>query len=143
MNPFELHPRLSADTFRLAESGTSVLLLMNNALLPWFILVPKTDQCELHRLDQDLRRRVRDETDRLAAFVEREFQPDKLNIATIGNLVEQLHIHVIARYRTDHCWPAPVWGVPQRRDYAASEVERLRLRTLESLGEGFAPRLGI
>ena len=45
MNPFEVHPRLSADTFRLAESGTSVLLLMNNALLPWFILVPKTDQC--------------------------------------------------------------------------------------------------
>ncbi|MFD2112146.1 HIT domain-containing protein [Thiorhodococcus fuscus] len=143
MNPFELHPRLSADTFLLAESGSSVLLLMNNALLPWFILVPKTDRRELHRLDPDLRRRVRDETDRLAAFVEREFQPDKLNIATIGNLVPQLHIHVIARYRTDHCWPAPVWGAPQRSDYETPEVERLRECALASLGEGFAPRPGI
>ncbi|EXJ14347.1 HIT domain-containing protein [Imhoffiella purpurea] len=135
MIQFELHPRLMADTHVLCESVSTVLLLMDNALLPWFILVPKTDRTELHRLEPGLRRSVRDETDRLAAFVESEFAPDKLNIATIGNLVPQLHIHVIARYRSDPCWPAPVWGRPERRDYEHGQVERLRARVLETMGD--------
>ena len=133
MSEFSLHDRLSADTHPLAESPHSRLLLMNNALLPWFILVPKTRMLELHHLPAPERQAVRDELDRLAAFVEREFTPDKLNIATLGNLVPQLHIHVIARYRGDHAWPGPVWGRSERRDYERTEVERLRDRVARLL----------
>lgn len=129
-----LHPRLAADTLPLAESAHSLLRLMNNALVPWFILVPKTDCRELHHLDPRRRRQVQEEVDAIADLLEREFRPDKLNIASIGNLVPQLHIHVIARCVTDVYWPFPVWGRPERRAYEDAEVERLRALVLERLG---------
>ena len=115
MSDFVLHPRLDADTLHLAESAHSLLRLMNNALVPWFILVPRTQCRELHRLDPETRRRVREEIDAVAELVESEFRPDKLNVACIGNLVPQLHIHVIGRHSADFCWPSPVWGRPERR----------------------------
>ena len=126
MSGFSLHPRLATDTHRLGESPDSLLLLMNNALLPWFILVPKTRELELHRLESGMRQRVRDEMDAVAGFLEAEFRPDKLNIATIGNLVPQLHIHLIGRFRHDFCWPNPAWGRPERQVYEAREVARIR-----------------
>lgn len=134
---FELHTRLAADTHRLGESDHSLLLLMNNALLPWFIQVPKTAERELHRLPEVLRQSVRQETDAVAAFMETQFSPDKLNIATIGNLVPQLHIHIIGRFATDHCWPEPVWGRPERKDYADVELERIRDLVKQDLGARF------
>jgi len=134
MSDFVLHPRLAEDTLPLAESAYSLLRLMNNALVPWFILVPKTSCRELHHLEPERRRGVRDEIDALADFVEREFRPDKLNLATIGNLVPQLHVHVIGRSRDDVCWPFPVWGRPERREYADAEVRRIRALVLERLG---------
>ncbi len=134
---FELHPRLRADTWPLGESPDSLLLLMNNALVPWLILVPKTRVLELHHLESDRRRRIRDETDLVCDFLERELRPDKLNVATIGNLVPQLHIHLICRYRQDVYWPTPVWGHQERRDYQAEEVEQLLARVRGELGEIF------
>lgn len=130
----ELHPRLRADTWALGESANCHLRLMNNALVPWLILVPKTQSRELHHLERDLRQRVREETDLVCAFVERALMPHKLNLATLGNLVPQLHIHVIARYRDDVYWPGPVWGREERRDYQPEEVERLRAQVAEALG---------
>lgn len=136
MSEFRLHDRLSADTHPMAESPHTRLLLMNNALLPWFILVPKAQALELHHLPAQERLAVREELDRLAAFVEQEFAPDKLNIATLGNLVPQLHIHVVARYRSDHAWPGPVWGRQDRQDYQPEEVARLRERVARCLRHG-------
>jgi diadenosine tetraphosphate (Ap4A) HIT family hydrolase len=137
MPDFQLHPRLGADSHRLGESSDSLLLLMNNALVPWFILVPKTPALELHWLDSETRSRIRAEMDAIADFLEQEFRPDKLNIATLGNLVPQLHIHLIGRFQGDFCWPAPVWGRPERQEYAMPEVERMRERVGALLGQLF------
>lgn len=134
MSDFILHPRLDEDTLPLAESAHSLLRLMNNALVPWFILVPRTGCRELHHLDPETRRQVREEIDAIAALVECEFRPDKLNIASLGNLVPQLHIHIIGRCRDDFCWPSPVWGRPERRAYEDAEAERIRSLMLERLG---------
>ena len=84
-----------------------------------------------------MRQRVRDEMDAVAGLLEAEFQPDKLNIATIGNLVPQLHIHLIGRFRHDFCWPNPVWGRPERQIYEASEVARMRERVCALSSHGF------
>lgn len=138
MSDFVLHPRIAADTLHLAESAQSLLRLMNNTLVTWFILVPKTGCHELHHLDPVTRRQVREEIDALAALVECEFRPDKLNIACIGNLVPQLHIHVIGRRRDDFCWPSPVWGRPERCAYDDPEAGRIRSLVLERLAaKGF------
>ena len=134
---FVLHPRLRGDTWPLGESQSSHLLLMNNALVPWLVLVPKTEETELYRLGPVLREQVRDEVDALCAFLDSELKPHKLNVATLGNLVPQLHIHLVARYREDVFWPGPVWGRQERRDYQTEEVERLRARVREALGERF------
>ncbi|MBK1719505.1 HIT domain-containing protein [Thiocystis violacea] len=134
---FEPHERLKADTWPLGASQESLLLLMNNALVPWLILVPMTRELELHRLEPERRRRIRDEMDLVCDFLEREYRPHKLNIATLGNLVPQLHIHLICRYRQDVYWPAPVWGRQERRDYQTEEVEHLLERVRQELGQTF------
>lgn len=134
---FELHPRLKADTWSMGESSNSILLLMNNALAPWLILVPKTDVHELHHLSPGFRQDVRAEVDLLCTTLERALKPHKLNVATLGNLVPQLHIHVVARYANDVFWPGPVWGHQERRDYQAEEIERLRAQLRGDLAERF------
>jgi diadenosine tetraphosphate (Ap4A) HIT family hydrolase len=138
---FVLHPRLRGDTWPLGESQASHLLLMNNALVPWLILVPKTEETELYRLGPSLRGLVRAEVDALCDFLESELKPHKLNVATLGNLVPQLHIHLVARNREDVFWPGPVWGRQERRDYQTEEVERLRARVREVLGDRFTDPL--
>ncbi|NEX21380.1 HIT family protein [Thiorhodococcus mannitoliphagus] len=135
---FELHPRLKADTWSMGESSNSLLLLMNNALAPWLILVPKTDAHELHHLSASFRQDIREEVDLVCAALEQALRPHKLNVATLGNAVSQLHIHVVARYTNDVFWPGPVWGHEQRRDYQAEEVERLKGQLREDLGQAFA-----
>lgn len=72
------------------------------------------------------------EIDQLAAFVEAHFNADKLNIATIGNIVPQLHIHVIGRFHNDFCWPAPVWGQSERADYTPQRLEQIHQALLDS-----------
>ena len=138
---FVLHPRLRTDTWPLGASQSSHLLLMNNALVPWLILVPKTEETELYRLAPDLREQVREEMDALCAFMDSELRPHKLNVATLGNRVPQLHIHLVARYHEDVFWPGPVWGRQERRDYQTEEVERLRERLREALGGRFSDPL--
>ena len=136
---FELHERLRADSWPLATSRDSLLLLMNNALVPWLILVPRTRVLELHHLEPERRRRVRDEIDLVSDFLEREYRPHKLNVAILGNLVPQLHIHLIGRFRHDVYWPGPVWGRQERRDYQPEEVEHLLSRVHAELAALFQP----
>lgn len=134
---FELSDRLKTDTWPLGASGESLLLLMNNALVPWLILVPRTGALELHHLEPERRRAIRDQMDLVCDFLEREYRPHKLNIATLGNQVSQLHIHLICRYRHDVYWPGPVWGRQERRDYQPEEVERMLERVRDELGQTF------
>ena len=122
----QIHPQLQQDCHQLGKLDACTLLLHKNALLPWFILLPPGEQRELYQLEPALQQQVQNEINRMAAFVDNYFNADKLNIATIGNIVPQLHIHIIGRFHNDFCWPAPVWGQTSRADYTAQQIAGIR-----------------
>ncbi|NOQ78942.1 MAG: HIT domain-containing protein [Gammaproteobacteria bacterium] len=126
MTNFKLDSRLANDCFILAESEQFVFLLMNNSLVPWFILVPKTDKTELHELDTITQTLVFNAINKISDFISNEFKPDKLNVAAIGNIVKQMHIHIIARYKTDAYWPGVVWGASEKQAYESVEVDKIK-----------------
>lgn len=126
MKNFKLDSRLKNDCFIISESEHFVFLLMNNSLVPWFILVPKTDKTELYELDTATQAQVFSAMNKISDFISNEFRPDKLNVAAIGNIVNQMHIHIIARYKTDTYWPGVVWGASEKKAYESVEVEKIR-----------------
>ena len=128
MTEFKLDQRLQNDCFILSESEQFVVLLMNNSLVPWFILVPKTDKTELYQLDQAIQFKILDMTNQLSKYISEEFKPDKLNVAAIGNIVNQMHIHIIGRYKSDAYWPGVVWGGSEKIAYQPSEAERIKIQ---------------
>lgn len=126
-----LHAQLAADTTVVGDFPLSRLLLSNDAQYPWCILVPRIAGAkELHRLDDADQLQVLRESVALARAMELVFKPHKMNVAALGNVVPQLHVHHIARYKTDPAWPAPVWGrLPAQPYPPALREERLaRLR---------------
>lgn len=105
--------------------------MMNDSRFPWFILVPEQiGISEIYQLDQSARQILTEESSYLAEKLAELYRADKMNIAAIGNLVPQLHIHHIVRYRTDNAWPAPVWGksaaVPYGKQQIAENLALLR-----------------
>jgi len=121
---FELHPRLQADCIDLGRLDVSRLLLMNDSQYPWCILVPeRAGISEFYQLTADDRRSVMEESAWLGERMMACFRGDKLNVAAIGNMVPQLHIHHVVRYRTDPAWPAPVWGKLPARPYPPAELD--------------------
>ncbi|MFN4282130.1 MAG: HIT domain-containing protein [Alphaproteobacteria bacterium] len=111
MPDFVLHPRLAADTRAIAELPLCRVLLMNDSRFPWLILVPRRAGArELVDLAPEDRRRLAEETDAAARALRDACPTDKLNIAAIGNIVEQLHVHIVARRKGDAAWPGVVWG---------------------------------
>ena len=128
---WHLHPQLAEDTHPLAQLALSELRLMDDANHPWLILVPRVaDATELLDLDHDQQAQLMREIDGMGHLLRRAFKPDKLNVAALGNMVPQLHVHVIARYRDDIAWPRPVWGTASAKPYSpealVERVERLR-----------------
>ncbi|MBU1042909.1 MAG: HIT domain-containing protein [Candidatus Omnitrophica bacterium] len=122
-NDFILDSRLAADCFILGKLDLSVLLLMNNQLVPWFILVPQTDRKEICELNQNQQTALLKEINIISNFVKSEYpQVSKLNVAAIGNMVSQMHIHIVGRNPADYCWPNVVWGNQQKEAYHESEV---------------------
>jgi len=107
----------------------SALLLLDDSTFPWFILVPQRQNVrEIHQLSEPDQQQLMRESSLLAACIEKEFHADKINIAALGNVVPQLHIHHIVRYRTDPVWPAPVWGKLPPMAYSKSDADDLCLR---------------
>jgi diadenosine tetraphosphate (Ap4A) HIT family hydrolase len=125
MEKFSLDPRLAADCIVLGEMPLSRLLLLNNSLFPWFILVPRRNAVELFELESADQLILLEEINLLSRFVKGHFGSEKLNVAAIGNIVSQMHIHVVGRKTTDCCWPGVVWGMQEKAPYAAEEIERL------------------
>lgn len=122
---FSLHPQLAQDTEFIAVLPLSHLLLMRDARYPWLILVPaRPDLKELHDLAAEERARLIEEIADVSKLLERLFAPDKINVGALGNLVPQLHIHVIARRVGDAVWPGPVWGQGAGVPYAPEELEK-------------------
>ena len=125
MSNFELHPRLAADCHQLGRMEISQLLLMDNALVPWLILVPDTKKREVFELDAEQQYLVQQEINALSGFLMARTDVEKINLGTLGNLVPQLHIHVVGRNSNDFCWPDPVWGQKQKTPWAAEAVEEI------------------
>ena len=135
---FSLDSRLQQDTLVLGDFPLCRLLLMNDATYPWFILVPRRDVVsELFQLDASDQQQLWQETTRLAETLKDVFAADKMNVATLGNVVSQLHMHVIVRRREDAAWPAPVWGRHPARPYTDEEVAAMRERLRLVLTEDF------
>ena len=140
MSHFELHPQLAADCHRLGRYELCHLLLHRNAALPWFILVPETPLPDLLDLPAEERRLAVDEAAAVAAFVKDALGWPKINFAAIGNVVPQLHLHVIGRRPGDPCWPAPVWGrLDEGAAYPQAEVSALRARLTAATGLRLPP----
>lgn len=124
---YALHPQLAADTHPVAALGLCELRLMDDSNYPWLVLVPRAiDARELFDLDDAQRHALTDEIDLASRLLRDAFRPFKLNVAALGNLVPQLHVHVIARFEHDPAWPAPVWGRVAARPYSPEMlVERI------------------
>jgi diadenosine tetraphosphate (Ap4A) HIT family hydrolase len=126
---FELHKRLKADTWAVGEFPLCLLLLSKDANYPWTILVPKRlGIAEIYQLDNSDRQQLLHESCLLAEAMQGLFSPDKLNVATIGNIVPQLHMHHVARTSDDIAWPGPVWGAAPALSYSEEGAEVLVAR---------------
>jgi diadenosine tetraphosphate (Ap4A) HIT family hydrolase len=138
---FKLHPQLKTDTFDIGDLPLCKVLLMNESQFPWLILVPrKEDIRELYQLPETDFRQANIESLEISKLMMRFFVGDKLNVATLGNLVPQLHIHHIVRNRDDPVWPQPVWGNFTAKPYSEAAANAMlgKLREQISLKpEGF------
>ena len=128
MSAWHLHPQLADDTVPVMELRLCEVRLMDDANHPWLVLVPKlAGAVEIIDLSPAQRTQLSTDIDAAARALKALFKPHKLNVAALGNLVPQLHVHVIARYTDDIAWPRPVWGNATARPYAPEElIERVR-----------------
>lgn len=135
---FVLDSRLQQDTLPLGDFPLCRLLLMNDAHYPWFILVPRREEIsELFQLDAQDQQALWQETTLLAETLKDTFAADKMNVATLGNMVSQLHMHVIVRRREDAAWPAPVWGKLPAQPYAEEQVAAIKAKLRLVLTDNF------
>ena len=108
---FNLDERLERSSYLILRRGGIQIRLADDSRFPWVLLIPEQAQAsELHDLDKELRGGILDLATRLGKVMKRIFEADKVNVAAIGNLVPQLHVHVVARRRDDDAWPASIWG---------------------------------
>lgn len=122
---FTLHPQLEQDTIVLGKLLLSRVLLMKNSCYPWIILVPEREYVtEISDLSVAGRSLLMEETTAVAGLLKEIYQADKINIAALGNVVPQFHMHIVARFTTDKTWPDPVWGAGKPREYYTSEELR-------------------
>ena len=123
---FILHPQLEKDTFFVGALKISNILLMNDNRYPWIILVPRiNDVCDLTDLTLQQRTKFTEEINQIASLIKQAYQPDRLNIAMLGNVVPQLHCHIIARFKEDSAWAKPVWGIGETIPYTKEQQEKI------------------
>jgi diadenosine tetraphosphate (Ap4A) HIT family hydrolase len=133
---FELDARLQQDCFRLGRLEFCHLLLLDNAAVPWFVLVPETEVTEICDLQITQQHVLLQETTAIANLVRQCFVIDKLNVAAIGNIVRQLHVHVVGRRAGDYCWPGVVWGTVPPERYTDEQLAQIRTNVARNL-KGF------
>jgi diadenosine tetraphosphate (Ap4A) HIT family hydrolase len=122
---WSLDPQLARDGAMIGDLPLARALAMNDANYPWLILVPRVaGAVEIIDLDDAQQAQLMDEIAMLSRVLKDTTHCDKLNVAAIGNVVAQLHVHIIARRRNDAAWPRPVWGAVPAREYEAAELAR-------------------
>ncbi len=126
---FTLHPKLVSGTFAVGSIAGCQLLLKNNALFPWFLLVPEVEPSieDLHQLDEPHYWEVMAAMRRVSEFLSYHFKPEKLNIGCIGNQVRQMHIHIVGRTSQDPAWPSTVWAFEGKEAYSLASAEAIIL----------------
>ncbi|MBI6552955.1 MULTISPECIES: HIT domain-containing protein [Pseudomonas] len=135
---FALDQRLQQDTLTIGDFPLCRLLLSNDSNYPWFILVPRINGIsEVFQLSVIDQQKLWNETTTLAQLLSEGFGADKMNIGALGNVVSQLHVHVIVRKRDDMAWPAPVWGKHPARPYTEEQVAAIRARLRKLLPADF------
>ena len=135
---FQLHPRLEQDSLAVGQFDLTELRLINDSQYPWFILVPKrADINEVYQLSEADQQLLQHESCLLAETLADLYLADKMNIAAIGNMVPQLHIHHIVRYKTDIAWPAPIWGkfdaVPYTEQKLKKTIKQLKSSCVDTM----------
>jgi diadenosine tetraphosphate (Ap4A) HIT family hydrolase len=121
---FSIDPRLSTDTDFVADLPLCRVLMMNDSRWPWLILVPRGENLvELTDLAAAARAQLIEETARAAKWLKAHAKADKINVGALGNVVRQLHVHVVARQTGDPAWPGPVWGFGAAAPYEPSKAE--------------------
>ena len=126
---FQLHERLAADTHNLGRSRLCEILLMNDRTWPWIILVPAVpDIREIYQLGKEQQQRLLEESSTLSQGMMEIFGGDKMNVAALGNMVPQLHLHLIVRFEGDPAWPGPVWGKQPPVPYEDGELEQIKAK---------------
>jgi diadenosine tetraphosphate (Ap4A) HIT family hydrolase len=147
---FELHPQLKKETLTVGNFPLCLLLLMNDINYPWFILVPRRARIrEIFELSQVDQQQLLKESSQLSRVLSTFFLADKMNIAALGNMVPQLHIHHIVRYRNDRAWPNPVWGLFPAHPYSVRALRETCSGLIDHLTDfipdnrnSLAPRVG-
>lgn len=131
---FNLNKRLAADTHHLFKWHDLHVLLHKNATLPWVIVVPETDVIEFHDLSTAVQLDVLKVSQVIAEYFKAEHGAEKINFAAIGNVVQQLHIHVIGRHSKDPLWPDVVWGnqLPERT-YLKNQLQAINTALITQL----------
>jgi diadenosine tetraphosphate (Ap4A) HIT family hydrolase len=140
MTGFELDPRLVADTVPVGDMALSRVLLMNDSRFPWLVLVPRKNNCtELYDLTPDEQNSLMAEITRAAQIVRSVFSAEKINVGALGNIVAQLHIHIVGRHPDDPAWPNPVWGSGRADPYSLAQRIALAKRLAVELGTSAIP----
>lgn len=135
---FTLHPQLAKDCFELADFPLCKLLLCNDNAYPWFILVPKVNDInDIYQLDWQQQQQLLNESSLLSELVMQAFAGDKMNVAALGNVVEQLHVHHVVRFKNDVSWPKPIWGQQPLTPYTEVALAALKDKILPKLATVF------
>ncbi len=126
MSDFRLDDRLAKDCVVVGDFPLCRLLLMNDATYPWFILVPRQAGIEeVWQLNEGQQQQLSHESSLLSKALYGLFSANKMNVAALGNIVRQLHVHHVVRYVDDPAWPAPVWGRLPAQPYQQADIERI------------------
>ncbi len=124
---FAVDPVIDENSIFIKNLALSTLYLKNDKENPWFILVPrKYNAVELVDLNHEEQVMLMEELTIVSEFLKSYYRPDKMNIGSLGNIVRQLHFHVIARYTSDRAWPGPIWGVPTKLEFDELEIENIK-----------------
>lgn len=133
---FEIHPRLATGGFEIGKIGGCRLLLKNNALFPWFILVPEVamEIEDPHQLPSERYHEIMEAQRRVCEFISKHFKPEKLNTGCIGNQVRQMHLQLVGRSTGDPAWPGTVWAFDGKQAYSPAEAEAIAAAARAHLG---------
>ncbi|NQY35149.1 MAG: HIT family protein [Alteromonadaceae bacterium] len=124
---FKLHAQLQKDCIEIVDLPLCKLLLCNDSAYPWFILVPRVEEVQdIYQLDWQQQQQFLNESSMLSELLMAEYQGDKMNVAALGNVVSQLHIHHVVRFKTDASWPKPIWGQQALTPYSDDEIQQIK-----------------